>query len=242
VVVLAELEIFCSRPHAPTRRVALGESHLPCEPAPGFGGILLGGVVAAHVGALDPDLLPDLTHLTRELEAGRRVSQPRLRHRLQVDTIGLNSVRHRLVGEGERLAFDFDSHGAPAQHVLGAVYSAGLLDPATRRPVMATIRRAIAWAGPVGAELIASLSGMRAGTVLNRSALENPTAWALDLLGFTGQETARLAPGAAPAAKDVLRRYREMLRDAHPDHGAAADGAAQRIAELTEARRILTGR
>jgi hypothetical protein len=33
-----------------------------------------------------------------------------------------------------------------------------------------------------------------------------------------------------------------MLRDAHPDHGAEADGAAQRIAELTEARRILTGR
>ena len=49
MVVLAELEIFCSRPHAPTRRVALGEADLPCEPAPGFGGILLGGVVAGVV-------------------------------------------------------------------------------------------------------------------------------------------------------------------------------------------------
>jgi hypothetical protein len=242
VIVLAELEIFCSRPHAPTRRVALGDADLPCEPAPGFGGILLGGIVAAHVGAIDPDLIPDLQKLTRELEAGRRIPQPRLRYRLQVDTIGLNSVRHRLLGEGERLTFDFDPRGAPAQQVLGAVYAAGRLDPMVRRPVMATIRRAIGWAGPIGAELIASLSGMRAGTVLGRSALENPTAWALDLLGFTGHETIRLAPGAAPAAKDVLRRYREMLRDAHPDHGAAADGAAQRIAELTEARRILTGR
>jgi len=241
VVVLAEVEIFCSRPHAPTRRVALGEADLPCEPAPGFGGILLGGVVAAHVAGIDPDLIPDLQHLTRELEAGRRVPQPRLRYRLQVDTIGLNSVRHRLVGEGERLAFDFDDHGAPAQHVLGAVYAAGRLDPAVRRPVMATIRRAIGWAGPIGADLIASLSGMRPGAVLGRSAVENPTAWALDLLGFTGPG-AGLAPGATPPAKDVLRRYREMLRDAHPDHGAAADGAAQRIAELTEARRILTGR
>jgi hypothetical protein len=242
VVVLAELEIFCSRPHAPTRRVALGDADLPCEPAPGFGGILLGGIVAAHVGGIDPDLVPDLQHLTRELEAGRRVPQPRLRYRLQVDTVGLNSVRHRLLGEGERLSFDFDPHGAPAQQVLGAVYAAGRLDPVARRPVMATIRRAINWAGPVGAELIASLSGIRAGSALGRSALENPTAWALELLGFGGSGSARVGPGSTPPAKDVLRRYREMLRDAHPDHGAEADGAAQRIAELTEARRILTGR
>jgi hypothetical protein len=37
----------------------------------------------------------------------------------------------------------------------------------------------------------------------------------------------------------VQRRFRELLRAAHPDHGAAHDGAAQRIADLTEARRIL---
>ena len=245
MVVLAELEIFCSRPHAPTRRVALGDSDLPCEPPPGFGGILLGGVVAAHVGELDPDLIPDLFHLTRELEAGRRVAQPRLRYRLQVDTIGLNSVRHRLLGEGERLSFDFDDHGAPAQQVLGAVYSAGEIDPLLRPAVMASIRRAIRWQGPVGEQLIASLSGVRTGAVLGRAALENPLAWALDLLGFpapsrSGSGTTTVM--SAPPPKDVMRRYREMLRDAHPDHGAASEGAAQRIAELTEARRILTGR
>jgi hypothetical protein len=243
VVVLAELEIFCSRPHAPTRRVALGDAHLPCEPPPGFGGILLGGIVAAHVAELDPDLIPDLQHLTRELEAGRRVPQPRLRYRLQVDKVGLSPVRHRLLGEGEELSFDFDDKGAPAQQVLGAVYAAGRLDPSVRRPVMATIRRAIGWVGPVGADLIANLSGTRSGAPLGRSALENPTAWALDLLGFAGRPApAALLPGAAPPTKEVLRRYRELLREAHPDHGAATEGAAQRIAELTEARRILTGR
>ncbi|HEY6533503.1 MAG TPA: hypothetical protein VIY72_14440 [Acidimicrobiales bacterium] len=245
MVVLAELEIFCSRPHAPTRRVALGDSDLPCEPPPGFGGILLGGVVAAHVAAIDPDLIPDLYHLTRELEAGRRVAQPRLRYRLQVDTIGLNSVRHRLVGEGERLSFDFDHRCAPAQQVLGAVYAAGRLDPLVRPAVMASLRRAIGWTGPVGDELIASLSGVRTGAVLSRAALENPLVWALDLLGFPAPDPAAGAPTtvtAAPPAKDVMRRFREMLRDAHPDHGASAEGAAQRIAELTEARRILTGR
>ena len=245
MAVLAELEIFCSRPHAPTRRIAMGDSELPCEPPPGFGGVLLGGIVAAYVGEIDPDLVPDLHHLTRELEAGRRVPQPRLRYRLQVDTIGLNSVRHRLLGEGERLWFDLDDGGAPAQQVLGAVYAAGRLDPPVRRPVMATIRRAIGWSGPVGAELIAALSGARAGASPSRAALENPTAWALDLLGFTaGASTPseRLGPRSAPAPRDVLRRYREMLREAHPDHGAPTEDAARRIAELTEARRILTGR
>jgi hypothetical protein len=245
MVVLAELEIFCSRPHAPTRRVALGESDLPTEPPPGFGGILLGGVVAAHVGELDPDLVPDLFQLTRDLEAGRRVAQPRLRYRLQVDTIGLNPVRHRLVGEGERLSFDLDDHGAPAQQVLGAVYAAGELDGPVRPAIMAGIRRAIRWRGSIGDELIASLSGVRTGAVLGRAALENPMAWALDLLGFPPLErgaAARTVVASAPPAKDVLRRYREMLRHAHPDHGASTEGAAQRIAELAEARRILTGR
>ena len=47
---------------------------------------------------------------------------------------------------------------------------------------------------------------------------------------------------AQDAVREVVRRYRELLRQAHPDHGAQTDGAAQRIADLTEARRILTGR
>jgi hypothetical protein len=240
VVVLAELEIFCSRPHAPTRRVALGDSFLPCDPAPGFGGVLLGGVVARFIGDIDPDLVPDLQHLTRELEAGRRIPQPRLRYRLQVDTIGLSPTIHRLVGEGERLSFRFADGGAPAQQVLGAVYVAGALSPAVRRPVMATIRRAIAWSGPIGADLIATLSGMRIGAYGARSAVGNPTAWALDRLGFIAVGVREDA--TSPSARDVQRRYRELLRTVHPDHGAEVEGAAQRIAELSEARRILTGR
>jgi hypothetical protein len=243
VVVLSELEIFCSRPHAPTRRVALGASSLPCDPAPGFGGILLGGVIANFVPAIDPELIDDLKRLTRNLEEGRTVSQPCLRHRLQVDTVGLNSVRHRLLGEGERLTFDFDTSGVAEQQVLGAVYAAAELDGATRRSVMRTIRSAIDWSGPVGADLIASLSGIRTGGSLGRMALENPMAWALDQLGFTRPDEAPfLRAGVAPDPKDVQRRYREMLREVHPDHGAASEGAALRIAELGEARRILTGR
>jgi curved DNA-binding protein CbpA len=38
---------------------------------------------------------------------------------------------------------------------------------------------------------------------------------------------------------DVNRRFRRLLRAAHPDSGGAAAAAAARIAELTEARVIL---
>jgi DnaJ-class molecular chaperone len=38
---------------------------------------------------------------------------------------------------------------------------------------------------------------------------------------------------------DVQKRFRRLLRAAHPDHGAESAGAAERIAELTEARELL---
>jgi hypothetical protein len=83
---------------------------------------------------------------------------------------------------------------------------------------------------------------MRSGALLSRTALENPTAWALDQLGFAGSGASALVPGSVPPAKEVQRRYREMLRSVHPDHGADAGDAARRIAELAEAKRILTSR
>src|SRR3954463_9363560 len=64
LVILAELEVFHSRPIAPTRRVALGVPVLPTAPPPGFGGLLLGGIVAAFIGRVDADLHGDLVRLT----------------------------------------------------------------------------------------------------------------------------------------------------------------------------------
>ncbi len=122
---------------------------LPTDPPPGFGGILLGGIVANHIGGIDPDLVPDLMRLTTELEEGRRIPQPRLRHRLQEDKVGLQRSRHRLIGEGEALRFEFDDpHGLPAQQVLAAVYAAGRLDPSVRHSVMGAVRRAVRVGGP----------------------------------------------------------------------------------------------
>ena len=42
-----------------------------------------------------------------------------------------------------------------------------------------------------------------------------------------------------PDQEAIQRQFREMLRAAHPDHGGVHDDAAGRIADLTEARRIL---
>ena len=72
-MLLAGLEIFHSRPAQPTRRVALGHMVLPVDPAPGFGGLLLGSVVASHLPGIDDDLGPDIHRLIDEVGGGRRV-------------------------------------------------------------------------------------------------------------------------------------------------------------------------
>ncbi|MEC7383479.1 MAG: hypothetical protein VX526_02210, partial [Actinomycetota bacterium] len=106
-MLLAELEIVHSRSAQPTRRVALGHLVLPVEPAPGLGGILLGAVVARHALDLASDDTTGLRRLISDIGAGRRVVQPRMRHRYQVDRHGLAVSTHRLLGEGEEMSFEF---------------------------------------------------------------------------------------------------------------------------------------
>ncbi|HEV7719653.1 MAG TPA: hypothetical protein VGO60_00125 [Iamia sp.] len=230
-MVLAELELFQSRPIAPTRRVALGSCLLPVSPAPGFGGILLGAVAAAFVGQVDADLHGDLERLTHQLELGRTIPQPRLRHRYQTDHVGLTRRIHRLTGDGERLHLDLDlSEGtSPGPQVLAVVYAAGRLPIESRGPVMRVVRRGLRWRGSIDDKIIAAVSGQGAGLVTAAARYADPEAWALTILGLAGP---------LPERRDVQRRFRELLRVAHPDHGGG-EGAAERIAELTEARRIL---
>lgn len=237
-MILAELEFFHSRPIAPTRRVALGDSTLPVDPAPGFGGILLGGVLAAGARQIDDDLLPDLAHLITELEQGRRVPQPRLRYRLQVDRVGLLRSRQRLVSVGDRMEYDFDEERSTAgQRVLAAVYAAGAItDVAARHSVLTALQRALRWEGSIGPALIANLAGSATGHQLPSAAFARPVEWALEVLRFDRPTNG----DGPPPAREVHRRFRLLLREAHPDQGGDPDGAAQRIADLAEARRILT--
>jgi hypothetical protein len=233
-VLLAEIEIFHTRPITPTRRVALGRSLLPVDPAPGFGGLLLGGIVASRVRELDPDLQGELSRLILDLELGRRIPQPRLRHRLQEDRVGLAASRHRLRGNGDGLDFEFDEHGSAASQILGAVYAAGSMPGYARPVVMQVIRRAMRWRGPVGPALVAHLSGIRGARSRSAEAFSDPRGWALGIMAFKDADR--------PGRTVVQTRFRELVRAAHPDHGGSRDAAAQRILDLTEARRILLGR
>jgi hypothetical protein len=87
------------------------------------------------------------------------------------------------------------------------------------------------WRGDVDATLVAHLSGATGVRARSAGAFAHPEVWARNILGFTD--------GDSPPRREVQRRFRSLLRDAHPDAGGAHAHAAQRIAELTEARDIL---
>jgi hypothetical protein len=227
-VVLAELEVFHNRPFSPTRRIALGHRDLPLDPPPGFGAVLLGGIAAVAAEELDGEDRDALRRLAHHLELGGRVPQPQVRHRFQTDTHGLARSRAVLAGGGEHVELDFEGAGSPIQLVLAAVYAAGQLPLAVRPRVYDVIRRGLAWRGPIGPATIHHLTG-DADLRWAETAFADPRLWALDVLGLTD----------AAGAKDVQRRYRALLREAHPDHGGEVVGAADRIADLTRARQIL---
>ena len=55
----------------------------------------------------------------------------------------------------------------------------------------------------------------------------------MSILGFE--------PGdKAPSKRDVTARFRDRMRDVHPDHGGDSVDAAKAMSDLAEARRVLT--
>ncbi len=228
-MILAEFDVFHSRPVAPTRRVAITGGQLPVDPAPGFGGLLLAGIVAMHAEKLDADTRDDLDSLMTKVQAGARIPQPQLRHRLQVDRVGLSKSSHRLHGDGETLRFDFATDAPPAPQVLAAVYRAGQFDDKTRRTVITLLRSAAGWVGGSSDDLALWLTGHdQAGAYSMAHA--DPLAWALDVFGLQLDTVSK---------REVQRRFRRLLRAAHPDHGGHSHDAADAIGRITEARRIL---
>lgn len=228
-MLLAELQVWHTRPLAPTRRVALGNLVLPVDPAPGFGGLLLGAVIAQHLPQIDDDLLPDVHRLLSQVERGERIAQPRLRHRYQVDRHGLAASTHRLWGDGDHVRFELDTRGSALAQVLGAVYAVERLDVTHRMHLVPLLHRAMQWRGPIGPSFVTNLAGAVGATL---TAMADPRAWALDVLGFP------VGTGGV-SKKEVTARYRDGLRRAHPDHGGDESEASKAIADLGEARRIL---
>src|SRR5882672_11007271 len=160
-MLLAELEVWHSRPFTPTRRVSLGHLVLPAEPPPGFGG---------------------LHRLITEVERGQRIIQPRLRHRFQVDRHGLARSTHRLVGRGEDISFELENNGSALAQVLGAVYAAERLGPTSRHAVAGVLHKAVRWRGPIGPSLVSYLAGVSGARAESLMAFADPVAWALDVM------------------------------------------------------------
>ena len=227
--VLAEVEFWHSRPITPTRRLSLGGLNLPIDPTPGLGGILLGAIVAAHAGSVHEDLIPDVHRLISQIEQGERIVQPRLRHRFQTDRHGLARSVHRMIGENDSIRFEFSEGGTPLQHVLGAVYVLERLDPSIRKKLAPMLLKAMKWRGPLNQTFVAYLAGSNASTI---AAMADPRAWSLEMIGFP--------PGTVkPSKREIQVRFRESLRDVHPDHGGDSRTASASINDLSEARRVL---
>ena len=101
----------------PTRRLSLGNLVLPVDPAPGLGGVLLAAIVANYVTQVDEDLHPDLDRLIGQVGREERITQPRLRHRFQIDRHGLARSLHRMVKDDEAVRPDLTAGDAiPAGH------------------------------------------------------------------------------------------------------------------------------
>jgi hypothetical protein len=228
-VLLAEFEVFHNRPFSPTRRIALGRRHLPIDPPPGFGAVLLGGIAAVAAEEVDGEDRDAMRRLMGHLENGGRAPQPQIRHRFQVDTHGLARTWAGLRGAGESVELDVDGVGTPLQLTLAAIYAAGQLPLSLRPRVFDVLRRGLAWRGPIDPATFRFLAG-DSDLRWASTAFADPRLWALDVLGLD-EETA--------GHKDVQKRFRQLLREAHPDHGAASADAAERISDLTEARKIL---
>jgi len=248
-LLLAELTVRHTRRHMPTRRVALGDRVLPTG-HPGYGPILLACVAATTVDGLDEAQAEAFLPFLREARNGLSVPRRALRFRLQVDTEGLAYSRHRLLGEPEGLIAELDVHGHhPVPQLLGVVMAAAALASYPRQLALRAIETAVERPGVLPAGITPrwvthvqqspgnfSFGPAAAPPGKGRAAdlwwgVPAERRWAMEVLGF--------APGAPPEREEILRRFRRLVRLAHPDHGAAHGGAAERIVELGEARRVL---
>ena len=75
------------------------------------------------------------------------------------------------------------------------------------------------WRGPVDAAFADRVGAGRLGALVG---LDDPVGWALDVLGLDGSDRSQTT---------VRRRFRELLREAHPDQGGRDLDAADRIRE-----------
>jgi hypothetical protein len=262
-VILAELNVRHTRRHMPTRRVALGDHYLPTS-GPAYGAVLLGAVAADTVNGLDLEQRDALSRFLDDAHGGLSVPRIALRYRLQTDVHGLDRSRHRIVDDGpsipnsdggnrdgyRRIVLELDVHGRAAPQLIGTIMAAAALPPSARRIAFRAIEAALARPGvaPEGLQVRRLYEGVPGARPTAPGAAANGSRpvidewrnvpaerrWAMEVLG--------LRAVMAVERDDIQRRFRRLVRLAHPDHGGATTGAAERIAELSEARELLLKR
>lgn len=258
-MIHAELDIRHTRKHMPTRRVALAGMHLPTAGS-ADGLVLVDAVLRTFLPRIDPEQRSTLNRVISQARAGElQIPGISLRYRLQIDQHGLDRSLHRIVEEvvpgfeqlpeGQRpvqRVIELDTHGPADPQVLGVVLAANAMPPMARQAMFVVIERALRalHQPPLGYHLRFLEDGVardappiagRGGAVYDDGARWANVApeerWAMEVLG--------LRPEMRIERSDVQQRFRRLLRMAHPDQGAEDAGAAERIAELTEAREIL---
>ena len=125
--------------------------------------------------------------------------------------------------ENQLRQFGRDYHATQAATVVSD------LDGGVRAAIAPVLHRAMRWSGPIGPSFVADITGVSRGELVGHT---DPRAWALDQLGFP-------LGTSSVTKKEVMARYRTLLRQAHPDHGGRRDDAGHTIERLGEARRIL---
>lgn len=250
-MMLAELDVRHTRRHQPTRRVALGDAYLPTSGV-AFGAVLLGAIVAEFATAVEEEEYDALLRLANDARSSLSVPRIALRYRLQTDTHGLDLSRHHIVGPdieaGQvRPRLELDLHGPPVSQLIGALLGAASLPPSGRSIAFKAVDAALARPGrlPEGLDVRRRLQGLpgvrppapgvraAGSTVDGWQGVPSDRRWAMEVLG--------LSSDMAVERDDVQQRFRRLVRLAHPDHGAVKVGAAERIAELTDAREVLLG-
>lgn len=246
--MLAELNVRHTRRHMPTRRVAIDDGYLPFGGV-GYGLWLLRAVVAEFVTGLDEESAEMLPLLLADARGGLTVPRIALRYRLQTDVHGLDRSRHRFVTEYGTRVLELDVHGRAAPQVLGAVMAAAALPATPRTEALKAMEQVVrhGWAPPPGILERRLLHGvpvprptppgmtaprMHTNGIVDRwRGISTETRWAMEVLD--------LGPTDDVERASVQARFRLLVRDAHPDHGGTGAAAAERIAELTEARHVL---
>lgn len=214
------IEVWHSRPVAPTRRLALGEVGLGVSGASDV--MLVAALVALAARGLSENDLARMQRLIEMVGDGERVLQPALHHRYQTDRHGLARSVAVLEVDGTSVSLQVEGTADVLQLALAGVYAIELLEESRRRQIAEAAVRALSWRGEIGRAFV--LYVMLGVQTLERS----------EAAGIL-----QIDPDADES--EVRRRFRELVRLAHPDLGGSRDAAAGRIAELERARNVMLG-